>query len=179
MLIDVLKRNWWALAIRGVLGVTFGVLVLFYPAAAVVVLVLLFGAYAAVDGIFAIVAALLAAKAHERWWPFVFEGVVGLAIGAIIFYRPGMTAFALYLLIAAWAIVTGIFEIVAAIRVRAAIANEILLLIGGVASILFGVLMVVFPMVGWLAIVWLIGFYAILFGVLMIGFALRVRSHAV
>ncbi|HEY9085555.1 MAG TPA: DUF308 domain-containing protein [Candidatus Tyrphobacter sp.] len=178
MMIEVLKRNWWALAIRGVLGVVFGVLVLFFPAAAVIVLVVLFGAYAAVDGLFAIVSALLAAKAHERWWPFVLEGIVGLGIGAVTFYRPGMTAFALYLLIASWAVATGILEIVAAIRVRATIANEVMLLVSGIASILFGALMVIFPMVGWLAIAWLIGFYAILFGMLMIAFSLRVRGLA-
>lgn len=177
-MIAVLRRNWWAIALRGLLAIVFGVLVFFYPRDAIAVLVLLFGAYAAVDGVFAILSAVLAASAHERWWGFVVEGILGLAIGALTFFRPGMTAFALYLVIACWAIATGIVEIVTAVRVRASIANEIMLLVGGIASVLFGILMIVFPVVGALAVIWLIGFYAILFGALMIAFALRVRAYA-
>jgi uncharacterized membrane protein HdeD (DUF308 family) len=176
--IGVLRRNWWAVAIRGIVALLFGLLVFVFPHEAIEVLVLFFGAYAAVDGVFAILSAVLAEQAHERWWPFVIEGIVGLAIGALTFFRPGMTAIALYTLIALWAVVTGIIEIVAAVRVRASIANEIMLLVGGVASILFGVLMLIFPTVGALAVIWLIGFYAVLFGVLMIAFAMRLRAHA-
>jgi uncharacterized membrane protein HdeD (DUF308 family) len=176
-MIHVLRRNWWAIAIRGALALIFGILVFLYPRDAVIVLVLLFGAYAAVDGVFAILSAVLAEQAHERWWPFVVEGIVGLTIGALTFYHPGMTALALYVLIALWAMATGLVEIFAAVRVRASIANELMLLIGGIASVLFGLLMLVFPSVGALAVIWLIGFYAILFGALMIAFALRVRAH--
>lgn len=177
-MIHVLRRNWWAIAVRGIVALIFGLLVLIFPAQAVLILVLLFGAYAAVDGIFAILSALLAAQAHERWWPFVIEGVVGLAIAAVTFFFPRETALALYMLIAAWAIITGVIEVVAAIRVRVSIANEVLLLIGGVASVLFGILMVIFPAVGVVAVIWLIGFYALLFGALMIAFAFRVRAHS-
>ncbi len=177
-MIHVLRRNWWAIAARGIVALLFGLLVFVFPREAVLVLVLVFGAYAAVDGIFAILSAVLAEQAHERWWTFVVEGIVGLAIGALAFFRPGMTAVALYTLIALWAVVTGVIEIVAAVRVRASIANEIMLLAGGVASILFGALMLVFPSVGALAVVWLIGFYAVLFGLAMIAFALRLRAHA-
>jgi len=176
-MIHVLRRNWWAIGVRGVVALIFGLLVFAFPREAVVLLVLLFGAYAAVDGIFALLSALLAEQAHERWWPFVVEGVIGLAIGALTFFRPGMTALALYFVIAAWAVATGIAEIVAAIRVRASIANEAMLLIGGVASVIFGFAMVAFPAVGVVAVIWLIGAYAIFFGVLMIAFALRLRAH--
>lgn len=176
-MIHVLRRNWWAIAVRGILALLFGILVFVFPRQAVLVLVLLFGAYAAIDGVFAILSAVLAEQAHERWWPFVVEGVVGLAIGALTFFRPGSTALGLYVLIALWAVATGIVEIVAAFRVRASIANEAMLLIGGIASVLFGVLMIVFPVAGALAVVWLIGFYALLFGILMLGFALRLRSQ--
>ena len=177
-MIGVLQRNWWAFAIRGILALIFGVLVFLYPGAAVTVLVLLFGAYATVDGLFAILSAVLAAQAHERWWTFVVEGVIGLAIGALTFFRPGTTAIALYILIAAWAMATGIVEIIAAIRVRESIANELMLLVGGVASVIFGILMLVFPTAGAYAIVWLIGLYAMLFGILMIAFSLRLRTYA-
>ncbi len=177
-MIGVLRRNWWAIALRGVVALLFGMLVFVFPREAVVVLVLLFGAYAAVDGVFAILSAVLAEQAHERWWPFVAEGVVGLGIGALTFFRPGMTGLALYFVIAIWAIATGIVEIAAAMRVRKTIADELMLLVGGVASVLFGVLMIVFPAVGAVTVIWLIGVYAVLFGVLMIAFALRVRAHS-
>ena len=177
-MINVLRRNWWAIAIRGILALVFGILVFVYPREAVIVLVVLFGAYAAVDGVFAILSAVLAEQAHERWWPFVVEGIVGLAIGALTFFRPGMAAIALYVLIALWAIATGAVEIVAAVRVRQSIANEAMLLVGGIASIVFGILMLVFPTGGAHAILWLIGGYAVVFGLLMLAFALRVRSHA-
>ena len=177
-MIHVLRRNWWAIALRGTVALLFGILIFVYPAREVViVLVLLFGAYAAIDGIFAVLSALLAAQAHERWWPFVIEGAIGLAVGALTFFRPGITAISLYFLIAVWAIATGLAEIVAAIRVRASIANELMLLLGGIASVLFGILMMIFPAVGALVVIWLIGFYAIVFGLLMLGFALRVRAH--
>ncbi len=177
-MIQVLRRNWWAIALRGAVALLFGILIFVYPAReAVLVLVLLFGAYATIDGIFAILSAVLAEQAHERWWPFVIEGVIGLAIGALTFYRPGITALTLYFVIAVWAIATGLAEITAAIRVRASIANELMLLLGGIASVLFGILMMLFPSVGALAVIWLIGFYAILFGILMLAFALRVRAH--
>lgn len=176
-MIRILRRNWWAIAIRGIVALIFGLLVLIYPRQAVLILILLFGAYAGVDGIFAILSAVLAEQAHERWWPFVVEGIVGLAVAAVTFFFPRDAALAIYFLIAAWAIVTGIIEIVAAVRVRVAIANEVLLLISGIASVLFGALMIVFPAVGVLAVIWLIGFYALFFGALMLGFAFRIRAH--
>jgi uncharacterized membrane protein HdeD (DUF308 family) len=138
----------------------------------------LFGAYAFVDGIFALVAAIRAAEAHERWWPFLIEGIIGIALAAVVFFDWRIAASALYFTIAAWAFLTGIFEIVAAIELRKAIAGEWLLILAGVLSILFGVLMVVFPAVGVLTLIWLIGFYAVVFGVLMIALAFRLKAHA-
>ena len=108
----------------------------------------------------------------------LLEGIIGLVIAAITFFRPGLTAFALYLTIAAWAVLTGIFEIVAAIRLRKEIKGEWLLALGGIASIVFGVLMIVYPMAGILTVIWLIGAYAIVFGVVLVGLSLRLRSFA-
>lgn len=177
-LLQALARNWWALLIRGIVAVIFGILALIWPGATWVAIGILFGAYALVDGIFAIVSAVRAAEAHERWWPFLLEGIVGIVIAGITFYDVRITLLALYWTIAAWAFLTGIFEIVAAVQLRKHIANEFWLILGGIASIVFAVLMIWFPLAGALAIVWLIAAYAVVFGIFMIAFALRLRSHA-
>jgi uncharacterized membrane protein HdeD (DUF308 family) len=169
----VLARNWWALLIRGIAAVIFGILAFAWPGATIVVICILFGAYAFVDGVFAIVAAVRAAQAHERWWPFVIEGIVGLAIAAVAFYDIGSIALALYFTIAVWAFITGILEIAAGIQLRKSVANEFWL-----ASIVFGIFMFWHPVAAALAIVWIIATYAIVFGIIMIAFAFRLRSHA-
>ncbi|MBV8154983.1 MAG: HdeD family acid-resistance protein [Candidatus Eremiobacteraeota bacterium] len=174
---SVLARNWWALMIRGIAAVVFGVLAFIWPGATIVAIGVLFGAYAFVDGVFAIVAAVRAAEAHERWWPFVIEGIVGLLIAAITFYDVAITIFALFFTIAAWAFLTGIMEIAAAIELRKTLANEGWLILGGVLSILFGILMVWRPLAGALAVIWIIGAYAVIFGFAMIGLSLRLRAH--
>jgi uncharacterized membrane protein HdeD (DUF308 family) len=176
-MVSVLARNWWALLIRGIAAVVFGVLAFLWPGATILAIGILFGAYAFVDGIFAIISAVRAAEAHERWWPFVIEGIVGLLIAAITFYDVRITLLALYVTIAVWAFITGILEIVAAIELRKAIQGEFWLVLGGIASILFGILMIWRPLAGALAIIWIIGAYAIVFGIMMIAFSLRLRSH--
>ena len=177
-MIGALTRNWWTWLIRGIAAIIFGVLAWIWPAPSWVAIAILFGAYAFVDGIFAIVTAIRAAETHQRWWPFLIEGIVGLVIAAITFYDVRITLYALYFTIAAWAFLTGILEIVAAVHLRRHISNEIWLIVGGIASILFGVLMLWFPLAGMLAVIWIIAAYAIVFGFTMIGFALRLRSHA-
>ena len=176
-MINVLARNWWALLIRGIAAVVFGILAFLWPGMTIFVLVVLFAAYAFVDGVFAIVAAVRAAQAHERWWPFVLEGIVGLAIAAITVYDITLTALALYFTIAAWAFITGVLEIAAAIQLRKTIANEWLLVLAGICSIIFGVLMIWHPVAAALAIVWIIATYAVVFGIIMIALSLRLRSH--
>ncbi len=177
-MLHALARNWWAVLIRGIAAIIFGILAFLWPGATGVALVILFGAYAFVDGVFAIVAAIRAAEAHERWGAFVIEGIIGLVIAAITFFNPRITAFALYLTIAVWALLTGVLEIVAAIRLRKEIQNEWLLILGGIASLVFGILLIVYPLAGVLTVIWLIGAYAIVFGVMMIGLALRLRPYA-
>jgi uncharacterized membrane protein HdeD (DUF308 family) len=177
-MLGVLARNWWTLLIRGIAAVVFGVLAFAWPGATIVAIVILFGAYAFVDGVFAIVGAIRAAQSHERWWPFLLEGIVGIAIAAIVFFEPRAAAFGLYVTIAIWAFLTGILEIAAAIQLRKQIANELWLILAGVLSLLFGVLMLWQPMAGAIAIVWVIGAYAIVFGIMMIGLSLRLRKAA-
>ncbi|MGH2522060.1 MAG: HdeD family acid-resistance protein, partial [Anaerolineales bacterium] len=140
------------------------------------VLVLLFGAYALVDGLFALITGLTRYGESPRWWVFLIEGLVGIAAGILTFVWPGLTGVILLYLIAGWAIFTGVFEVVAAIRLRKEIDNEWLLALGGVASVIFGVLLVLRPAAGALAVVWLIGAYALIFGALLVALGLRLRS---
>jgi uncharacterized membrane protein HdeD (DUF308 family) len=174
----LVSRYWWAWLIRGIAAVIFGFLAWLWPGLTWITIAIFFGAYAFVDGIFAIVAAVRAGEAHQSWWPFLLEGIVGLLIAAITFYDIRITIAALYLTIAIWAFLTGIFELVAAVKLRKFIANEIWLIVGGIASIAFGVLMLLWPLIGALVIIYIIAAYAIVFGFMMIGLALRLRSHA-
>jgi uncharacterized membrane protein HdeD (DUF308 family) len=176
--IGAVTRNWWMWLVRGIAAILFGVLTFRWPGSTLVVIGFLFGAYALVDGVFAVLATMRAAETHQQWWPLLLEGVVGLVIAAITFWDVRITLLALYFTIAAWAVITGILEIIAAIHLRTQLTNELWLVVGGVASVLFGILMVGYPLAGALTIVWLISAYAILFGILMIGFSLRLRRHS-
>jgi uncharacterized membrane protein HdeD (DUF308 family) len=175
-----LARNWWLLAIRGIAAILFGLAALIWPGPTLTVLVLLFGAYALVDGVFGLVAGIRRAAGGEgRWGWLVVEGLLGIAAGIAAFVWPGLTALVLLYLIAAWAILTGVFELVSAIRLRQEITGEVWLALGGLASIVFGILLLVYPSAGALAVVWIIGVYGILFGVLLLGLAFRLRRwHA-
>ena len=173
LMLQLLARCWWALALRGVIAVLFGLLTFFIPGVTLISLVLLFGFYAILDGIFDIV---LAIKASGHHWPLLVEGIVGIVAGIVTFMWPGITAMILLYVIAFWAILTGVLEIVAGIRLRAVIANEILLILMGVLSTLFGILIIIFPGAGALAIIIWIGAYAVLFGIILIALAFRLRS---
>lgn len=175
-MLDVLSRNWWAFAIRGVAAVLFGILALAIPGIALYVLVILFGAYALVDGIFALIAAVRQAEAHNRWAHLLFVGIFGVLVGAITFFFWQITALALLYLIAAWAVVTGILELVGAFELRRHLASEVWWMLAGLISIAFGVLLILRPLSGALAVVWIIGIYAILFGGFMIALAFRLRG---
>lgn len=173
-MLSLLARNWWVLALRGVFAVIFGILAFIWPGATVAALVLVFGAYALADGIFALVAAFRAGE--ERRWALVIEGIISIIAGVVAFAWPQITALALLLLIAAWAISTGIFEIIAAIRLRREITGEWALILSGIASVIFGGLLVALPLAGLLTLAWLIGSYALFFGVLLIALAFRLRN---
>ena len=176
-LLPVLARNWWALALRGLVAILFGILAFAWPGLTLFVLIIFFGAYLLVDGIFAIVAAVRAAGEEARWWLLLIEGILGVGAGLVTFFWPGLTALALLYLIAAWAIVTGIMEVVEAIRLRQEIVGEWALILGGALSVIFGVLLVVIPArAGLLSLTWLIGIYAVAFGVLLVILAFRVRN---
>jgi uncharacterized membrane protein HdeD (DUF308 family) len=174
----VLAGNWWAFALRGLFAVIFGIAAFAMPGLTLAVLVLLYGAYALVDGIFAIASAVAGRTYGSPWWAMLIRGLLGIAIGIMTFAWPGITELALLYIIAAWAVVTGGFEIAAAIRLRKEIQGEWLLILSGALSVLFGLAIMVFPAAGALAIAWLIGSYAILFGVLLLVLGFRLRTLA-
>ncbi len=171
-MLDVLTQKWWAVALRGIVAIVFGIVALVFPGFTLVSLALVFGAYALVDGVFTIVAAFGRRRREASW--YVLEGTIGIAVGLATFLFPGIAAQALVLLIGVWAIMTGIFEVIAGFELP--IKRDWLLVIAGIASIVFGVLVFVYPATGALAITWLIGIYALVFGVTMLVFGVRLRG---
>lgn len=175
-ILPIMAGNWWVLLIRGIAAVLFGLAALFWPGPTLYVLIIFFGAYALVDGLFAIAAGIRGTAARRRWL-LLAEGGLGVVAGLIAFFYPGITALVLLYVIAFWAIFTGILKIVMAISLRREIENEWLMGLSGVVSVLFGIILAVLPGVGLLSLVWLIGIYAIVFGVAQIALGFRVRSH--
>jgi uncharacterized membrane protein HdeD (DUF308 family) len=173
----VLAANWWAVALRGVFGILFGIVALLLPGAAMLSLVLVFAAYMLVDGIFAIIAGIRAARLQERWGWLVFEGAVDLIAGAVALLWPAITVLAFVLLLAAWSLVSGGLELAAAVRLKQEHGRWWLVL-GGAASIVFGVLLVIAPLIGALVLTWWFGAYALVFGVslLVVAFKLRIQN---
>ena len=170
--------HWWALALRGAIAILFGLAAFLRPGIALGALIVLFGAYALVDGVFSIVGVFGGTRAGTPRWLLLVEGVAGILAGVIAFIFPVLTAVVFLYLIAAWAIVTGISEIATAIRLRREIQGEWALIVGGILSVIFGVLLaVVGPLAGILSLIWLIGVYAVAFGILLLIAALRVRAQ--
>jgi uncharacterized membrane protein HdeD (DUF308 family) len=175
-MLQALAQNWWLLLVRGLLAIAFGVMAFVWPGITLWVLVMLYGIYAVADGITALVLAFSGRTGAQAWWAMLLVGLLGIAAGVIAFVWPGLTAAVLLVIIASWAIVRGVFEIIAAIRLRKAIDNEWLLALAGVVSIAWGIALLVWPAAGLLALVWLIGAAAIISGCLMIALSLRLRG---
>lgn len=167
---------WGWILLRGVASIAFGAMAILWPGLTIVVLVVMWGAWAFVDGIASLVTAYKARDGGKPIWPLVLIGVLGIAAGLITFFAPGVAAVTLLMFIAAWAIVTGVLEIVHAIRVRKSISNEWMLILSGVLSVVVGLYMLSFPAGGALAIIWVIAFWSILFGVLLCSAALRLKK---
>jgi uncharacterized membrane protein HdeD (DUF308 family) len=174
-MLSVIARNWWLIVLRGVCAIVFGLLAWIWPGVTLATLVLLWGAYAFVDGILALAAAF-SGRADAPWWALTLEGIVGILAAVAAFLYPGITAIILLYVIAIWAIVTGVIEIVAAIQLRKEIEGELWLGLAGLGSILFGVVLIARPGLGALAVVWMIGLYAVLFGVLLVALGFRVKA---
>jgi uncharacterized membrane protein HdeD (DUF308 family) len=172
----LMTQNWWAIALRGLVAVLFGIATFIWPGITLWALVALFGAYALVDGIFAVVEAFRRDVERERWWALLLEGIVGIGIGVLTFIWPGLTAMGLLYLIAFWAILTGVFEVITAIRLRHEIRGEWMMALIGIISIALGFLLVAFPLTGALAVVLTIGAFVFVTGALMIMLAFKLRS---
>jgi len=175
-MLRTLAQNWWAIVLRGVCAVLFGVGAFAWPGITLAVLVLLYGAYALVEGVLAIAWALVGRQAGPFPWGVLLAGLAGVAVGVVTFLYPGLTGLALLYLIAAWAIIRGIFEIIAAFHLRKEIENEWMLALSGLLSLALGVVLVVAPGAGALAVLWWIGAFAIVFGVLTIMLGLRLKG---
>jgi uncharacterized membrane protein HdeD (DUF308 family) len=172
----VSRNYWWLLAIRGLLAVLFGLAALVFPGLTLLVLVLLFGAFAVANGVMAVIISFQERNVFPQWWLLLIEGLLGILIGLLTFLWPSITALVLLYLIAGWAIVTGVLEIAASFSRRLPATMEGILGLSGILSIILGVLLAIRPGAGLLSLVWLIGVYALVIGVLLIIRAFRFRT---
>lgn len=176
-MLHALAKAWWLVLLRGILSIVFGVLAFVWPGLTLVTLVLLYGAFALVDGVLSLIAAFTGrAKAIPTWW-LVLAGIAGIAAGVVTFLWPGITAIVLVMFIGAWAIVHGVFEIIGAIQLRKEIDNEWWLILGGILSVIFGLIVLLAPGAGALGLIWAIAAYSIAFGITWVMLAFRLRKH--
>lgn len=171
-----LARWWWTFVVRGIAAIVFGILALAWPGLVIEVLIILFAAWAFVDGVAGIVSGIRTRDQDRSWWLEVLEGLVSMAAGVIAVALPRFATTALVIIIGAWAIVTGVLEIVLAVRLRRVITGEIWMALAGVASMLFGIILLLFPAAGALSLVWLIGAFAIAFGIFELALGWRLRG---
>ena len=177
-LLSSLAENWWLLLLRGVAAIAFGAIAFLWPGITLLSLTYLWGAYAFADGVFGLWAAIVGqgGDASSRWW-LALSGIVSILASAVAFFWPGITALVLLMFIACWAIIIGVLQIYGAIQLRKAIENEWWLVLSGLLSIAFGVIVIAWPGTGALAVIWTIAWYAILFGCLLVGLAFRLKKY--
>jgi uncharacterized membrane protein HdeD (DUF308 family) len=175
MLADILSRYWWMTLLRGSFWILFGIILFARPGISLLSLTLALGVILFIDGVIGVANALSGRKENDDWWVLLLVGLAGIGVGLLTFYNPQATALAVVFYVAIWAIATGLLEIVAAVRLRRQIEGEVWLGLAGIASVVFGVLLVARPGAGALTILWLIGVYAIAFGVVLVLLAFRVR----
>jgi uncharacterized membrane protein HdeD (DUF308 family) len=176
MMIETLKRHWWVPVIRGIAAIVFGIIAFTHPVMAIATLVLFFGAWVLIDGIFRVVSAIGHRASDSDWGWHLVIGIIGIIVGLLTFHAPQVTALALVIYIAAWALMIGASEIVMAVKLRHEIKGEWFLILMGLASIVFAVLLLWNPVAGAAAVIWLIAWYAVVLGILGIFFGFRLRS---
>lgn len=172
----IIERIWWAIAVRGVLAILFGLVALFFTRTTLLALVYVFGTFAILSGITAIIVAVRAGEAHYRWGWLAFSGGVGVVLGLVSFVWPGITALAFVYLVAIWAIVIGVAEIAFALHWPDTLAHPVLATLAGALSVVFGILLAVRPRAGAVTLTWLIGIYAILYGATLVYYAFRLQG---
>lgn len=176
MLAKLLAATWWVLLLRGIIAILFGVAAYAWPGMTLATLVMFFAAFVLVDGVFDVFAAFSGRKENENWWVLLLEGLLGIAFGVITWTRPGVTVVVLLLFIAFWALATGILRIIMAIRLRKEIEGEWWLILSGLASVLFGVVVMARPGAGALAMLWVIAAWAIITGIFLVILAFKARG---
>ena len=159
------RSNWWVVLLRGVVAIIFSILIFTRPIDSTGVLVFVFGAFALATGILAFVTGLSLIGRRGYWWALLIEGLIGIVIGLVAFFWPGITALALLVTIAVWAILSGIFQLVSALFGFEWASHRWLLAIGGILSLILGILLLANPLIGILTVTWLIGIYLLLFGI--------------
>jgi uncharacterized membrane protein HdeD (DUF308 family) len=175
-MLKMMTGKWWVLLVRGIAAILFGLAAMVWPGLTIGALIIMFGAFAIVDGVGALFAAFAHRGEAQYWWATALEGVVGIVLGILVMVWPGISAIALLFWIAAWAIVTGVFEVVSAIQLRKEISGEFWLILSGLLSILFGIFAFIRPGAGALAVIWVIAIYAIVFGITLIMLSFKVRG---
>jgi uncharacterized membrane protein HdeD (DUF308 family) len=177
MMNELLSKSWWMLALRGAVALLFGVLALVWPSVTLLWLVALFSAFAIVGGMVSIIGAVKNRKSDEEWWLILVLGIVSVTAGVIAIFHPALTMLVLVLVIGANALISGVLDIVVAVRLRKILRREWMLMLAGLVSILFGMLVFVFPQAGAVALVAMISFYAIVTGVLLLALAFYMRRR--
>jgi uncharacterized membrane protein HdeD (DUF308 family) len=177
-LVDLLSENWWMVLIRGGAALIFGLLTWFYPFISILIMVMFFGVYALIDGVLGVVIAIKGRRTHQDWWLMLIWGMVSILAGIMTFFVPSITWLVLIIFIAIWSLVSGILQIIAAIRLRKSIHGEAWMIVAGVLSVLVGIILFVNPVQGGIALTWVMGVYAALFGVMNIALAFRLHRFA-
>lgn len=175
-MVTLLNRTWWSLLLRGLAALVFGAIALFRPQTTVTALVLLFGVFALVEGFATLAGAWWARPVYGRWWLGLLAGLAGVILGLLAFLYPQTTAVTLLVIIGVWALVSGVFDIINAVRLRREVRHEWLLMLRGIASVAFGLAVALRPGAGAIALAWAIGVYALVIGALLIALAFRVRG---
>ncbi len=173
---SLLAQNWWAVALRGVFAIIFALIAFFSPGATILSLVLFFSAYMLVDGVFGIVSGIRAASNHQRWGLLILEGILNILVGIIAFIMPGLTVLFFVTLVAVWSLITGVLMIVAAFKLNPEYGRG-WLIFSGIVSVLFGVALLIAPLVGAVVLTWWLGAYALAFGISLLVLAFKLRGH--
>ncbi len=175
-MLNIVTGKWWILLIRGIAAIVFGLLAILWPGVTLQTLLLFVGIYFLIDGVSTLFSGIAHRKEARHWWTAAIEGLAGIGFGLIVLITPQLSALVLLFMIGGWAVITGVFEVYAAIQLRKEMEGEIWLVLGGLLSLLFGIFVFIRPGAGALALIWLIAGYAIAFGVILIILALEVRN---
>lgn len=175
---NILAQNWWIILWRGIAALIFGLITWFNPVITLYVMVIFFGGYAFVDGVLGIIMAIRGRHDHHKWWLLLIWALANLLTGILTFFWPLITMVVLTEIIAIWAIISGLLQIFTAIGLRKAIQGEGWIVLGGILSILLGIVLIINPFEGGIALTWALGIYATVYGIITVVLAFWVRRHA-